>query len=73
MFAEQGAQEVGVEAVGIVQGVGSGVLGDHAEVDGCVAEREAEVNQESAYFGFLSERNGKIGSDGGDSAPPLGA
>jgi len=53
------ARKLASEAIGIVKGVGRGVLGDHAKVDGDVSEGSRGRSGVWAA-GFLGQRDGEV-------------
>ncbi len=68
MLGHQSGEQIRVQPAGMLQRTGHGVLGHHAQVDRHVAERKAEVDEESFAIRLLSQRQGKIRRQRGDAA-----
>ena len=72
-MATKRGEQIRIHAVGIFEGRGDGVFGDDAQVDGHVAEWQAEIDEQRVLSTLLCQREGKIGGQRGYAATALGA
>ena len=73
MLGDQRGEQIRIHSTGILESRDNGVLGFDAEVDGHVAERLAEIDEERGVFTLKRQREGKIRRQSRHAAATLGA